>query len=160
MLNRHKGVSRWFSCKESACQCRRHRRLGFDPWVGKIPWRSKWWPISVFLSEKFHGQKSLVGYSSSKCCKELCTTEWLSHNNLTPLSSCRIWILPTLPSLSTTPLSLQNLHSGVYISHILLPFWEHLGMLCLLFLPICLWGLYFVKLNTIQPLNIKSIMKF
>ena len=22
-----------------ACQCRRHRRCGFDPWVGKIPWR-------------------------------------------------------------------------------------------------------------------------
>ena len=24
------------SGKESTCQCRRH---GFDPWVGKIPWR-------------------------------------------------------------------------------------------------------------------------
>ena len=24
--------------KESACQCRRH---GFNPWVGKIPWRRK-----------------------------------------------------------------------------------------------------------------------
>ena len=23
--------------KESACQCKRHRRVGFDPWVGKIP---------------------------------------------------------------------------------------------------------------------------
>ena len=23
--------------QESACQCRRCRRLGFDPWVGKIP---------------------------------------------------------------------------------------------------------------------------
>jgi len=27
---------------ESACQCKRHRRLAFDPWVGKIPWRRKW----------------------------------------------------------------------------------------------------------------------
>ena len=27
------------SGKEPACQCRRHKRLGFDPWVGKIPWR-------------------------------------------------------------------------------------------------------------------------
>ena len=25
--------------KEPACQCRRHRRLRFNPWVGKIPWR-------------------------------------------------------------------------------------------------------------------------
>ena len=35
--------------KESACQCRRHKRRGFDPWVGKIPWRSKWQPTPVFL---------------------------------------------------------------------------------------------------------------
>ena len=25
--------------KESTCQCRRHRRLRFDPWIRKIPWR-------------------------------------------------------------------------------------------------------------------------
>ena len=29
------------SGKESSCQCRRHRRLGFDPWVWKIHWRRK-----------------------------------------------------------------------------------------------------------------------
>ena len=39
------------------------RRCGFDPWVGKIPWRRKWQPTPVFLPEKFHGQRSLVGYS-------------------------------------------------------------------------------------------------
>ena len=27
--------------KEPACQCRRHKRCGFDPWVRKIPWRKK-----------------------------------------------------------------------------------------------------------------------
>ena len=27
------------SDKELACQFRRHKRLGFDPWVEKIPWR-------------------------------------------------------------------------------------------------------------------------
>ena len=37
------------SGKEPACQCRRHKRCGFDPWVGKIPWRSKWQPTPVFL---------------------------------------------------------------------------------------------------------------
>ena len=45
----------WLSGKESACQCRRHRRRGFDPWVGKIPWRKKWQPTPVFLPGKFHG---------------------------------------------------------------------------------------------------------
>jgi len=28
--------------KEPICQCRRHKRCGFNPWVGKIPWRRKW----------------------------------------------------------------------------------------------------------------------
>ena len=41
-------------------QCKIHR---FYPWVRKIPWRRKWQPTSVFLPEKSHGQKSLVGYS-------------------------------------------------------------------------------------------------
>ena len=25
------------SGKEPTCQCRRHKKLGFNPWVGKIP---------------------------------------------------------------------------------------------------------------------------
>ena len=49
--------------KESACQCRTHRTFGFNPLVRKIPWRRKWQPTSVFLSEKSHGQRSLEGYS-------------------------------------------------------------------------------------------------
>ena len=27
------------SGKEPVCQCRRHKRHRFDPWVRKIPWR-------------------------------------------------------------------------------------------------------------------------
>ena len=30
------------SGREPSCQCRRHKRHGFDPWVGKIPWRRAW----------------------------------------------------------------------------------------------------------------------
>ena len=49
--------------KEPACQCRRCKRRGFDPWVGKIPWRRRWQPTPVFLPGEYHGQKHLVGYS-------------------------------------------------------------------------------------------------
>ena len=38
-------------------------RCGFDPYVGKIPWSSKWQPTPVFSPGKFHGQRSLAGYS-------------------------------------------------------------------------------------------------
>ena len=34
---------------------------GFDPQVGKIPWRRKWQPTPVLLPGKFHGWRSLVG---------------------------------------------------------------------------------------------------
>ena len=27
------------SGKESTCECRRRKKHGFNPWVGKIPWR-------------------------------------------------------------------------------------------------------------------------
>ena len=33
----HTHMLRWCSGKESACQCRRSKRLGSDPWVRKIP---------------------------------------------------------------------------------------------------------------------------
>ena len=45
------------------CQCGRHKRCRFDPWVGKIPWRRKWQPTPVFLPGKSNGQRSLAGYS-------------------------------------------------------------------------------------------------
>ena len=56
-------------------------RPEFDPWVQKIPWRKEWLPASVFLSEEFHGQKSLVSYSPWVC-KELDMTERLSTAHL------------------------------------------------------------------------------
>ena len=51
------------SGKEFGCQCRRHKRCRFDPWVRKIPRRRKWKPTPLFLSGKSHGQRILVGYS-------------------------------------------------------------------------------------------------
>ena len=59
---------------EKNCQCRRHKRHGFDPWVRKIPWSRKWQPIPIFLPGKFHGKRNLAGYSQWGC-KESDTTE-------------------------------------------------------------------------------------
>ena len=38
-------------------------RDGFDPWVGKIPWRRKWRLTPVFLPGESHGQGNLSGYN-------------------------------------------------------------------------------------------------
>ena len=50
--------------KEPACQSRRYKKCGFDPWVGKIPWRARQ-PTPVFLPGQSHGQRSLAGYKSA-----------------------------------------------------------------------------------------------
>ena len=52
------------------------QETGFDPWVRKIPWRRKWQPTPVLLPGKFHGRRSLVGYSPCSC-KESDRTERL-----------------------------------------------------------------------------------
>ena len=59
------------------------RKVGSDPWVGKICWRKKWQPVPVFLPGDPHGQRSLVGYSPWGP-KESDTTERLcihTHRN-------------------------------------------------------------------------------
>ena len=51
----------WWLRGYSIClQC---RRPGFDTWAGKIPWKRKWQPTSVFLPGESHGQRSLASYS-------------------------------------------------------------------------------------------------
>ena len=55
----------WLSSKETSCQCRRCRNVSC---VWKTIWRRKWQPTPVFLLEKSHGQRSLVGYSPC-CCR-------------------------------------------------------------------------------------------
>ena len=49
-------------------------RSGFDPWVGKIPWRREWQLTLVFLPGEFHEERSRVGYSP-RGHKESDTTE-------------------------------------------------------------------------------------
>ena len=64
--NGHTVSSKWdfpggASNKGTTCRCGRHKRHGFDPWVGKILWRRTWQPTPVFLPGESSGQRSLVG---------------------------------------------------------------------------------------------------
>ena len=52
-----KGIPGDSLVKESNCSLR----------VGKIPWRREWLPTPLFLTGKFHEQRSLVGYSPWGC---------------------------------------------------------------------------------------------
>ena len=87
--------------KESACQC---RRLRFDPWVRKIPWRRKWQPTPVFLPGKSHGQRSLAGYSPWGL-KELDMTEQQKevHTLDSQPSVIALLVLGPAPSVGLCP---------------------------------------------------------
>ena len=54
-------VAHWLKKKKKFHpQC---RKLGFDPWVRKIPWKMEGQPTPVLLLRKSHGQRSLMGYN-------------------------------------------------------------------------------------------------
>ena len=57
--------------------CLQYRKLGFDPWGRKIPWRRQWQPTQVLWPKKSHGEKSLAGCNPWGC-KELDMTEPLA----------------------------------------------------------------------------------
>ena len=90
-------------------QCRIHRRCRFDSWFGKIPWRRKEQPPPVFLPQKSHGQKGLVGYNPWGC-EEADTTEWLSTHEH-KYEGCVKWSLQSLLFSNSMNLwSLQNVN--------------------------------------------------
>ena len=82
------GISLVAQTVRNLLQC---RRSGFEPWVGKIPWRREWLPTSVFLPGEFQGQRSLVGYSAW-CHKESDTTKQLTLTSLKLLGNFRKYL--------------------------------------------------------------------
>ena len=102
------------SGKEPACQRRRPKSHGFNPWVTKIPWRRKWQPTPVFLPGKAHGQKSLVGCSPCGC-KGSDTTEVTQFTQFTSGNTgCLCWFSRFLKELEDPFLHLKLLHCILY----------------------------------------------
>ena len=50
---------------EPACQYKRGKRFGFNPWVEKIPWRREKLPTLVLWPGEFHGLYSPRGHKES-----------------------------------------------------------------------------------------------
>ena len=76
------------SFQEPTCQCRRHRRQGFDPWVGKVPWRRSRQRTPVSLPGESHGQRNLmepyspIGLQSRTQLKRFSMHSFLNHRFL------------------------------------------------------------------------------
>ena len=90
------------------------QEVWFDPWVMKILLRRKWQSTPVFLPGKFHGQRSLVGYSP-RGHKESDTTEQLTHTHshfsLSVLSD--LWRVPSALSNNDTVLQTLCVTDGI-----------------------------------------------
>ena len=79
-LSMQEVTARWgFLGGTGGKECRRHKTLRFDPWVGKIPRRRAWQPPPVFLPGASQGQKKLAGYSPWGH-KQLDMTEMTRHS--------------------------------------------------------------------------------
>ena len=70
------------SCSVGKRICLQCRRPGFNPQVGKIPWKRKWQPTPVLLPGEFHGQRNLAGYSPWDC--------RVRHNWATNFQTCSL----------------------------------------------------------------------
>jgi len=84
------------------------------PFLRKIPWRRAWQPTPVFLPEKFHGQRNLMGCSSWDC-KELDTTEVTEHTS-TIKSPFLGW------NIERTYIQMANTHTKRYSKSLIIQF--------------------------------------
>ena len=102
------------SNKELTCQCKRFKRCGCNPWVGKIPWRRKWQPTSLFLPGEFHGQRSLAAITHGVA-KSQTWLKWPSMHTcwLTPYQFIdNLESLPTGQSHATNRLCVIEVRRG------------------------------------------------
>ena len=80
-------------------------RPGFDPWVGKIPWRRAWQPSPVFLPGESPWTEESGGLQSRGGHKKLDMTRWLSTAQQS-LQSCEKDVFEPLcpiPTLALAP---------------------------------------------------------
>ena len=111
----------WLNGKDSICQCRRCKRCGFDPRVGKIPWRRRWQPIPVFLPGESHRQRKLERCSPWGC-KESDMSEHNTHTSYMHDIECMIlyiiYILPYIVIRHSFPSSVKRFfYKHVSTSH-------------------------------------------
>ena len=78
LLEWGKGFPGGASGKELACQCRRHKRYKFDPWVRKISWRRAWQPTPVFLPGESAWTEEPGGQWSMRLQRVRQRLKWLS----------------------------------------------------------------------------------
>ena len=145
--------------KASGCQCRRHKRHRFNPWVKKIPWRREWLHSPVFLPGKIprteelgrlemmgsqrlrhnwaHTHTHLVPVVETSMMRSymiLAETPgyWLLDNNLILNTTERPQLVGMIPSGSKTKIYIEHFKLSLCILVVLNSFqmsWKHTCLL-------------------------------
>ena len=125
------------SSKEPACQCRRHKRFRFDPWVRKIPWRRAWQPTPVSLPGESHGQRSLADYSPWVT-KSQTRLKQLSMHAPLLLHISTSWYIEKMETfIWYTQVNWTN--SGASIWSLVHPWFRTSLFVAVVYLPSCVW---------------------
>ena len=91
-------LPRWCYGKETACQCKRHMRCEFDPWVWMIPWRSVWQPTPVFM-DRGAWQATVHGVAQSWTLMRWLSKHGAQHCGVSVGSEDALWFI-VLPESS------------------------------------------------------------
>ena len=94
------------------------KTTGFNPWVRKISWRSKWQPTPVFLPGKSHGRRSLVGYCPWGC-KESDTTGRLHFTSLMSIhcvNYIEFLVCKLTPVLASLRTQIDNINTSTMLA--------------------------------------------
>ena len=75
------------SGKDPTCQCRRHKRRGFNPWVREMAWRKAWQPTWYSCLENTWTEEAVglqsMGLQSRAWLKKFSTTQHIGFKNWT-----------------------------------------------------------------------------
>ena len=82
------GLPCWFSWWRFCLQC---RRPGFNPWVGKVPWRRERPPTRVSWPGEFHGLYSPWGHKAWDMTKQLSLSLGGAGNTIQKWHRSRKW---------------------------------------------------------------------
>ena len=78
--------TRWHSGKDSACQCRKHKRCRFHPWVRRIPWGRKGL-VLVFLPG------NSIDRGAWQAAVHAVTKSWTQQSTAPPHSDSNEWVM-------------------------------------------------------------------
>ena len=97
--------------------CSQPRRLGFDPWVWKIPWRREWQPTAVFFPGVIHGPRNLTGYRPCGCRVGSQIREDLLEKGMATHCSILAWRIPRTEEPGRLPSMWLQSQTRLMLSH-------------------------------------------